>query len=217
VRMRCLAIGVMLAAGVGTGPSILAQTPQNPQNPHIGHVMDRFFDTPEEMGLLPVALAEAKVALQHAGLAAGTPEDLGAMQRHAGHVLHAVDPSVEASGPGLGYGVRRAAAGVARHIGLAAGTEGASDNIKTHAQHVTAAANTVVTRADAIVALVARIRAAESASAAAPLVSQLATLAGQLLSGTDADGDGAVSWREGEGGLEQVQQHMDLMRRGEGG
>lgn len=214
MRMRCLALGSVLAAGVLASPSILAQTPLNP---HIVHVMDRFSDTPEAMGLLPVALAEAKIAIQHAGLAGRTPDDLGAMQRHAGHVLHAVDPAAEASGPGLGYGVKRAAAGVARHIGLAAGTDGASDNITTHAQHVTAAATTVVTRADAIVALVERIRAATSAAEAAPLAAQLATLAGQLISGTDANGDGRVSWQEGEGGLEQAQQHMELMRRGEGG
>jgi hypothetical protein len=38
----------------------------------------------------------------------------------------------------------------------------------------------------------------------------------QLISGEDADGDGQVSWREGEGGLEQAEQHMGFLLRGEG-
>jgi hypothetical protein len=186
-------------------------------NPHIGHVMTGFGDTPEKQGLLPTALAEAKIAAQHAGLAARTPEDLDAMKLHVGHVLHAVDPSVEASGPGQGYGVKRAAQGVAQHVGLAAGTEGASANIKTHATHVTASAETVVARADEIVALGQKIRAASTAADAAPLVAQLNTLAGQLVTGVDANGDGTIGWQKGEGGLQHVQQHMDLMIKGEGG
>ena len=37
---------------------------------HIGHVLDSFNGTPENMGLLPTAMAEAKVAADHAALAA---------------------------------------------------------------------------------------------------------------------------------------------------
>ena len=73
------------------------------------------------------------------------------MKLHAGHVINAVDPSVVASGPGLGYGVKRAALGVAAHIDLAAKTPGASPNIVTHAGHIGTSARNTVQRADAIV------------------------------------------------------------------
>src|SRR3979490_783152 len=48
---------------------------------HIGHVMESFNGTPMNMGLLPTAMAEAKTAAQHAGLAAKSTT-LAMMQTH---------------------------------------------------------------------------------------------------------------------------------------
>lgn len=190
---------------------------QSQANPHVGHVGDSFMNTPDKKGLLPTAQAEAATAATHANLAAKMAGDLAAMKLHAGHVIHAVDPSVEASGPGLGYGVKRAATGVAQHITLAANTAGASANIKTHATHIAGAANAVAARADEIVAVAQKIRAAASAADAAPLAAQMATLCQQLTAGVDANKDGRVSWEAPEGGLQHAQQHLDLLKKGEGG
>jgi hypothetical protein len=214
VRPACLTFGLTLiiAGLLTTGP--LAQTQLNP---HIGHVMTRFGNTPDSQGLLPTAMAEAKVAAQHAALAAQSPDNLSAMKLHAGHVLHAVAPRGDEGGPGLGYGVKRAAEGVVQHIGLAAGGDGASDNIKTHAQHVTASAKTVVMRVDVIVELVQEIRGASTAGVAAEAAAKLDAVVAALTTGEDANGDGRVGWQEGEGGLDQAQRHMELMVRGEGG
>jgi hypothetical protein len=38
----------------------------------------------------------------------------------------------------------------------------------------------------------------------------------QLMSGVDANNDGRISWEPGEGGLQQAQQHMELLLKGEG-
>ena len=138
------------------------------------------------------------------------------MKRHTGHVQHAVDPSVVENGPGAGYGVKQAASGAARHISMAADSEGATDNIRTHSNHVSTSANNTVARADRILELAAQIQEAESADAAAPLVEEMAEVAGQLVSGLDANGDGRVGWQEGEGGLEQASAHMGFMKSGEG-
>jgi hypothetical protein len=216
VRKVLLTLGLaMLTAGLTTAAR--AQTQTNPSHVHMGHVMTSFMNTPDKQGLLPVARAEAATAAQHAALAAKAPTDLNAMKLHAGHVLHAIDPSLEANGPGLGYGVKPAAKGVAQHIQLAANAAGASDNVKTHAVHVMASANTVVERADAIAALAQKIRAASTAAEAAPLAAQMSTLCQQLTTGVDANGDGRISWETGEGGLDQALQHMQLMQKGEGG
>ncbi len=188
----------------------------SPAHAHIGHVMDGFRGTPDGQGLLPAAMAEAEIAARHAGLAAADLTNLDGMKRHAGHVLNAVDPSVEENGPGLGYGVKAGAAGAARHIGLAAESEGATDNIKTHSNHVATAAHNTVARVDQIVELGKKIQEAESAEDAAPMVEELNALAGQLTAGLDANEDGRVGWQEGEGGLEQSNTHMGLMKRGEG-
>lgn len=196
--------------------AVSAAAQANPVHAHIGHVADAFNGTPNGMGLLPTAVAEAEVAVQHATFAAQDPSNLDAMKRHAAHVLHAVDPSLVQGGPGRGYGVKQAASGAARHIEMAASAQGASENVRTHAPHVAASANNTVQRADGIIALAQQIQATSSATEAAALVQRLATLAGQLVPGTDANGDGRVGWEAGEGGLQQATQHVTLMKRGEG-
>jgi len=200
--------------GLLASPAVHAQG--NPAHAHMGHVADGFRGTPEGHGLLPTAVAEAAVAAQHAGFAGRDPSNLDGMKLHMGHVLNAMDPSEVESGPGLGYGVKAAAAGVARHIELAAGSDGASDNIKTHAKHIATASGNVVTWVNEVIALARKVQEATEASAAAGMVEGLVELTNAIVAGTDANGDGRTGWQEGEGGLAQVTQHMNLMKRGEG-
>src|SRR5918994_1530123 len=158
-----------------------------------------------------LALGSAAIAGQHALSAPN-----GGTGVNAGHVLHALDPTLEAKGPGSGYGVRRAAAGALQHIQLAARSEGASQNVQTHAGHVTASVSTVVASPDEATASAQRIRAATSASEAAPLLTQLIAQTHSMAHGIDANRDGSIGWQAGEGGLAQAKAHMDLMLKGEG-
>lgn len=184
------------------------------QNPHVAHVATAFGDTPDGMGLLPAAEAEAAVAVQHAGLAARDLTDLGSMKTHVAHVQHALDPTVVENGPGRGYGLVTAAEGVARHIELAAGVDGAAGSVVTHAPHVAQAARNTVTRAERILELADQVQAAESADAAAPMVQGIQQLSARLVDGVDADGDGSVGWQEGEGGLATARQHLGFLMGG---
>ena len=207
-----------LAALVGSlwsGGVVVAQQPDMVKT-HIGHVTTGFQGTPMDQGLLSAAVAEAKIAAQHAALAMKSEGNLDAMKLHAGHVIHAVDPSVEMKGPGLNYGVKRAAMGVAQHIELAAKVAGASKNVMTHSAHVSASAGNVVKRADEMVAVAQQVRAATTAADAAPHVAHLNMLAQQLYAGLDANTDGQIGWQTGEGGLQQAEMHMQLMLKGEG-
>ena len=214
---RATAIGLvsvfaLVALFAGAGSAVA----QNAAHNHIGHVMDKWNDTPDMAGLLPAAIAEARIAAQHAGLAAKDPSNLDSMKRHTAHVLHAVDPTQIENGPGQGYGVKRAAEGAAKHIMAAANSDGASGAVKTHAEHVATSARNTVARADEIVMLAQKIEMASSASEASSLVADLNTLAQQLLSGEDANGDGRTGWQEGEGGLEVAETHANLMKKAEG-
>ncbi len=211
----CVTVSLACALCVASSLALVAEQ-ANPAHTHIGHVADAWRDTPDGKGLLPTAVAEAAIAAQHAGLAAGNPTDLDSMKRHTGHVLHAVDPSTVDGGPGLGYGVKQAAEGAAKHIEAAAAADGASQAVTTHATHVATSARNTVLRSDEIVALAGRINAATSAAQAAPLVAELNTLAQRLVDGNDANGDGRVGWQEGEGGLAQAEQHLGLMKKAEG-
>jgi hypothetical protein len=182
---------------------------------HIGHVLDSFNGTPMNMGLLPTAMAEAKTAAQHAGLAAKSTT-LAMVQTHAGHVINAIDPTIVAQGPGMGYGVKKAAQGVAQHAGLAAMAADANAMVKMHSMHVTTAANNVVAMADGIVAIAQKIRMSTSFEEAQKLAMEMQTKAEQLTTGVDADNNGQISWNTPEGGLNQAQQHMGFMKTAAG-
>ena len=210
--------GDFTGEGVANGAWKIAvvDAPPNLVKVHLAHVATTFQDAPNQQGLLATALAEARIAAQHAALAAKASGNLDAMKQHAGHVIHAVDPALEPAGPGLGFGVRRAAAGVVEHIQLAAKVPNVPANLLTLASHVLASGNNTLRRADEIVAVAQRIRAAATAADASADVARLTALAQQLTSGLDANKDGQVGWQTGEGGLAQAQAQMQLILNGGG-
>ncbi len=204
-------LGLTLLAGCAQDDMAM----ENEAHSHIGHVMTGWADTPEQWGFLPTAIKEAEIAAQHAGYAAAKPGDLEYMQTHIRHVIHALDPSVIAAGPGHGYGVVAAAENAALHIGIAAESPGANDNIKLHTEHVWASADNAATWAKAAVELSKVVLAASSAAEAAPMVEKIKAMSDALIDGIDADGDGTVSWKKGEGGLTVAEAHMGYMMQGE--
>jgi hypothetical protein len=211
VELQAAAKPAVVAAAPVVAPAPRQELPPGPMGAHIGHVLVSFADTPDKVGLLTIARQEADIAAQHAGFAARTPTNLESMQRHAGHVLHALDPSIEASGPGKGYGVVKGANGVAAHIEMAAKVETAPAGVRTHAEHVATAARSTVSRAQEIVSLALKVRAATTAEEAAALVAQMTSLCEQLVTGVDLNADGRITWNNGEGGLQQAEEHMKLL------
>lgn len=188
---------------------------QSAAHRHIGHVGDMFNGTPDNVGLLAAAQAEAEVAAAHAGYAAGS-DDLAGIQRHIVHVLHAVDPSTSERGPGAGYGLATAASGCAGHIGMAGESDDASDAVKAHSNHVGTSCSNVAMWAESIAEKAAEVAAATDMAAAKALADEIAAMTDAIVNGTDADGNGRVSWGEGEGGLAQAATHLRLMKEAEG-
>jgi hypothetical protein len=183
---------------------------------HIGHVMTAWPETPDGNGLLAVAQGEAAIALQHAEFALSNPTDLESIRLHSGHVLHAIDPIAIEGGPGLGYGLEKAAGGVTAHIGYAAASGDASDNVKTHAEHVAASARNVTVWSAEILRLIRQIETNGDAKHANIMAGNVKYLLVCAVNGCDANQDGTISWESGEGGLAQAEQHMQIMMRGEG-
>ena len=199
--------------GRGGGPTTPPiKVPAGAVGTHIGHVVNSFADTPGMMGLLPVAFSEARTAQQHATLGMKAA-NLDGMKLHAGHVLNAMDPTIVAAGPGLGYGMKKAALGVATHIELAAKAPGASQNVILHATHVAMAARNAAAKADTAIALAKEVQAATTMADAAKIMSQLVSICDQVIAGVDSKNEGRVTWQTG--GLQQAQEHVDLMLAGE--
>lgn len=171
-----------------------------PAHMHLGHVMTNWRDTPRNVGFLIAAISDSSVAATHAELAAMSPDNLDEMKLHAGHVLNALDSSIEPKGPGSGYGVKKAAAGALQHIEFAVNAEGASANIKTYARQVSASLNEVLQWTDQATAAAQRIRTAKSASEAVTFVNDLSRLTQQI----------------SKGSLQEAKTNMDLMMKGEG-
>jgi hypothetical protein len=143
-----------------------------PAHLHIGHVMTNWRDTPGTRGFLPVAIDEARVAVLHAGLAAKATT-LDDVKLHAGHVLHALDPAIEAKGPGAGYGVKKATAGALQHLDFAVKAEGTTAAITTHAAQVSSSLTSVTASIDQAIAIAQQIRVATDVAAATRLAADL--------------------------------------------
>jgi sugar lactone lactonase YvrE len=193
----------------------ISGTPQGGAHTHIAHVSTSFPPTPDAKGLAATAATEAGIALLHANFAAGNLANLESMRLHAGHVLHALDPAEGTQGPGLGFGLIRAAEGIATHIELAANAPGASANVHTHAGPVALIARSTARRSGEAAAVARRLQAAPSIRRASPLVAQLRLLMYQIVEGGDLNGDQELSL-EGEAGVQQLEAHIYPMLEGEG-
>ncbi|MEH6626686.1 MAG: hypothetical protein V7739_09585 [Motiliproteus sp.] len=209
--LYALAVSAMVFAG-----PVAQAGDMNMSHAHVGHVLTSWNDTPNKAGLMTTAMDEATIALQHATAASKKTDDLGWMQMHITHVVHAVDPMKMDKGPGLGYGLIKASKGVAKHIGAAAASEGSSKNVRTHAVHVAATANNAAARASSILKLADDVKAATSAAEAARFVASIKQLCVEIIEGVDANGDGTITWHEGEGGLNESLRHANILAKGEG-
>ena len=208
--------GDITGEGVGNGAWKIAVVDSAPNllKVHLAYVTTAFPSAPKGQGLLPTAAADAKIAAQHGALAADASGNLETMKLHAGHVLNAIDPGVERTGPGSGFGVRPAALAIVDQVQLASKVTRVTPGVLSAGTRVLVSSGAVVKRSDEIVVVAQRIRAATTAAEAAPDALRLGTLTKQLTSGTDVNKDGRIGWQTAEAGLEQVEAQMQLMLKG---
>ena len=165
---------------------------------HIGHVMTAWRDTPGTVGLLTIAISDVRIAAAHALLLAKS-NTIDELKVHAGHVLHALDPTVEAAGPASGYGAKRGTAGALQHVGFTAAVENASVTVKEHASVVTEKLNRAAASVDRGIAAAQQIRTGASPAATAPAVRDLQAIIEDIAAA-----------------LQESEQEMRLMMKAEG-
>jgi hypothetical protein len=171
-------------------------------------------DTPDRQSLLYTAMVEAEVASQYAGraLAAGDPT---LVRSALGEVLYALDPGAapdwEAKSIGIvrgwagtGYGLQRAAAGMADEIRAAAAAGDASAPLTDYGLPAARCADNALERAERLV-LLSREAVAAAAPQSEPLLRQIQDLAIQLNQGA---GPVAGAAADPECGLEQAVRYL---------
>jgi len=165
---------------------------------HIGHVMTAWRDTPGQVGLLTIAQSDQRIAAAHV-LLLSKSTTLDEMKLHAGHVLHALDPTLETAGPASGYGAKKAAAGAMQHVGFTAAVDNASATVKSHASTVNAKLTDTIAAIERAIAVAQAIRASSAASDAAKPARELQSVVEEI---------GA--------GLQQAEQEMRVIMKAEG-
>ena len=165
---------------------------------HIGHVMTAWRDTPGQVGLLTIAQSDTRIAAAHA-LLLSKASTLDDMKLHAGHVLHALDPTIEAAGPASGYGAKKAAAGAMQHVGFTAAVDNASATVKSHASTVTATLTESIAAIDRAIASAQKVRSAASPAEAGAPIRDVQSVVEEI-----------------GRGLQQAEQEMRVMMKAEG-
>src|SRR5436190_22538793 len=84
---------VFSALALAMGP-VLAQQAASPAQAHIDHVMKSWKDTPGAIGFLPAAVADAKIAEEHAHNT-DLEGRINDFVLYSGYVLNALDPTPE--------------------------------------------------------------------------------------------------------------------------
>lgn len=141
---------------------------------HIGHALTGWAPTPSKKGLISTAEQEAGIALSNA-VQASKSATLQEKKKYISNALHAVDPKVQASGPGLGYGLTRALTESIAHLQYAADSDDASANIKRSVP-------TITSKAQNLARLSNQLKVYGGAAKSATSISEINALGNEFLS-----------------------------------
>lgn len=200
-RMWIVFLAVVLAAAPATAQ-------QKQSHAYLLQVM-----TPDGKGFLPMAEAEAQTALVQVTIGLRDAENLDHLKEYARAAQHAIDPVRIKTGPGRGYGVKKAAEGIAAYITAAGKSPDASEKVQSYSRWVATSAENVVERADRITDLLGKVENMKTAKNAARVMALVRGMCQEALLGKDANKDGDVSWKKHEGGLAQARRYLLVMLR----
>lgn len=178
---------------------------------HIGHAMTGWKPSPDHKGLFLVAEEEARIALAQARKAVEQPENLAHIQEHVRGVMHAVDPTVQKKGPGLGFGAKKALFEAIGHITFAAKSDDASVNVQQFADPFAESAKPTMDRCDLIQALGQEIVHSSNSQDAYVLAQEVLVLASAIVEGVDLNQDGRINPDVNEIGLQQMRAQITAM------
>jgi hypothetical protein len=200
-----------LAVVVAFGSSLIGCAHQQPliSHAHVGHGLTHWQDTPGNKGLFTVAREEIDIA-RHETDAALSAQSGAEKATHINNAAHALNPDVQPTGSGLGYGAIRALESAVEHLEYAATSEDASSNIVSSVAPLSQLGDGVLERL--------RIAAAGAKTAGLNDPVELDRIAVELRAklaavadGVDANRDGQIDATAAEAGLEQLHGQLQAM------
>lgn len=186
---------------------------------HIGHAMDGWPETPDQIGLLVTAENAAQAAVNESEAAVAAKGDLSRIKFSIGQIVAYTNPNYygsQASSEKKRYGVKNALAETSHHITFAAKSPDASANVRSSAQQFSVNTNYLLSRCDTITLLANEILNSQSAEEASILSGELLKLTRANLNGEDSNGDGIIGSAPEEYGLKQLREELLAMINREG-
>ena len=135
-----------LLVTTGCGSAIQKKSPAI-SHVHIGHTLNGWVTTPGKKGLLATSEQEARVVLDQA-TKANKSSTLAQKKKYMANALHALDPKIQTSGPGTGYGLIRAVTESIAHLQYSANSNDASVNIKRTVPTIVNKAKTIASESN---------------------------------------------------------------------
>lgn len=180
---------------------------------HIKHVMDKFPDTPDNIGLLIGAVEQEAILTQHVGFMndAIKANNVATAKLHLEHIHNLMtgkngakdlngDGKLAITPPGDGFGIFNYLTVATQHAGLAAKQPDATDNIKVKASHIAITAANATGLLTQIQTLAVQAAGKKTTAEIKPLADQITKLNDGVVKGLP-DATGAVSPTKGSGGL----------------
>jgi plastocyanin len=195
------------------GPIVYSGTIPPQSYVHVQHILSRFPDTPDHVGLLIGALDEEAELTDHITFLAQAVKagNLVNAKLHLEHIYNILSGKADAKDlngngkievlpPGDGFGLFNYLTGAVEHAGLAAQQNDATDTIKIEASHVRITAANASATLTQIQTLVVQAVALKTTTDMKPLVDQMLSLNDTVLKGVP-DSTGLISPIKGSGGL----------------
>jgi tRNA A-37 threonylcarbamoyl transferase component Bud32 len=160
--------------------------------------------------LLESALIEARIARQHAGLAASA-SSVGGLHTHAEHTINILRGTNEdftgdgrGDNPGRGVGVIHFVDLINAHLDAAASASNETRQVQSQVELIRVCTANASNWIDQVIALEMQLVQATDVPAVAAQQTESTELAAALMEGTDLNQNGQVDPFEGECGLEQI-------------
>ncbi len=172
--------------------------------------------TPGNVGYLTLAethITAAAISIDRALLEGAS---LSAVHNHIRDVIRAIDPSSSESSPGTRTGLLHSVAAINASIAVARGLPAASANVKKQGQRVLEASDNVIEWSQHLLELAELATRTTSIEDAKEMIGRMRARLRDIHGGTDADGDGLITWRRGEAGLVQLREHVEFLAKAEG-